>query len=167
MFKCKFVPSKIGTHKNGDHAPQSCCFSNRSKRTLLLVMIVAIASVTVSTTVAVLLSNRDNLTVPSFGTIKTIGVETYWDPNRENKAELINWDEMLVGTSKDITVYIRSVSDQKVTLDLEATDWNPTKLADYTALSWDYNGASLDPRRNYPSDPDFHFLPQDLFPDIS
>ena len=109
-------------------------FLNRSKKTLLLVMIVAIASVTVSTTVAMLLSKRGNLTVSSLGTIKTIGVEAYWDPNRENKAQLINWDEMLVGTSKDVTVYIRSVSNQKVTLDLEATDWNPAKLAGYTAL---------------------------------
>lgn len=120
-------------------------FLNRSKRTLLLVMIVVIASVTVSTTVAMLLSKRGNLTVSSLGTIKTIGVETYWDPNRENKAQLINWDEVLVGASKDVTVYIRNVSNQKVTLDLEATDWNPAKLAGYTTLSWDYNGASLDP----------------------
>jgi hypothetical protein len=47
-----------------------------------------------------MLSKTSNLTVPSLGTVKTIGVETYWDQNRENKTEEINWDEMRVGTSK-------------------------------------------------------------------
>ncbi len=65
-------------------------FLNCSKKILLLIVIVAIVSVTVSTTIAVMLSKTSNLTVPSLGTVKTIGVETYWDQNRENKTEEIN-----------------------------------------------------------------------------
>ena len=59
-------------------------FLNRSKRTLILIIIVALTSVAVTTIIAILLSKTTNLTVPSLGTVKTIGVETYWDQNRRN-----------------------------------------------------------------------------------
>jgi len=65
-------------------------FLNRSKRTLILIIIVALTSVAVTTTISILLSKTTNLTVPSLGTVKTIGVEVYWDQNRENKTEEIN-----------------------------------------------------------------------------
>ena len=120
-------------------------FLNSSKKISLLIMIVAIASVAVTTTVSILLSKTSNLTVPSLGNIKTIGVEVYWDQNRENKTETINWDEIWLGTSKNVTVYIRSTSNYKVTINLNATDWVPDNLSEYMNLSWDYNGTSLNP----------------------
>jgi hypothetical protein len=91
-----------------------------------------------------MLSKTSNLTVPSLGTVKTIGVETYWDQNRENKTEEINWDEMVIGSSKNVTFYIRSTSNYKITLKLNVTDWNPANISDYMNLSWDYNGEKLD-----------------------
>ena len=55
--------------------------------------IVAIASVASTTLVSMMLSHSDyELYVPSLGTIKTIDVELYWDPNGENKAETLSWD---------------------------------------------------------------------------
>jgi len=120
-------------------------FLNCSKKTLLLIMIVAIASVAVTTTISILLSKTTNLTLPSLGNVKTIGVEVYWDQNRENKTETINWDEIWLGSSKNVTVYIRSTSNYKVTINLNATDWNPDNLSEYMNLSWDYNGTPLNP----------------------
>lgn len=120
-------------------------FLNRSKRTLLLIIIVALISVAVTTTTAILLSRTTNFTVPSLGTVKTIGVEAYWDQNRENKTETIDWDEIWLGSSKNVTIYIRSISNYKVTLKLNATDWNPANVSEYTNLSWDYNGTPLNP----------------------
>ncbi len=120
-------------------------FLNRSKRTLILIIIVALTSVAVTTTISILLSKTTNLTVPSLGTVKTIGVEVYWDQNRENKTEEINWDEMWVGSSKNMTLYIQSVSNYKITINLNVTDWNPANVSDYTNVSWDYNGTPLNP----------------------
>ena len=75
-------------------------FLNCSKKTLLVVMTVAVISVIASSSIAVMLSSNGNLTVPSLGSIKTIGVETYWDQYRVNKAELVDWDEIWAGSSK-------------------------------------------------------------------
>ena len=120
-------------------------FLSCSKKALLLIMIVAILSVTVTTAISILLSKTSNFTLPSLGTVKTIGVEVYWDQNLENRTETIDWDEVWVGTSKNVTVYIRSISNHQVILNLDATDWNPTSVSDYMNLSWDYNGVLLDP----------------------
>jgi len=120
-------------------------FLKCSKKTLLLIMIIAIASVAVTTTISILLSKTTNLTVPSLGTVKTIGVETYWDQNRENKTEEINWDEIWVGSSKNLTLYIQSVSNYKITINLNVTDWNPANISEYMTLSWDYNETLFNP----------------------
>ncbi|MGQ9460591.1 MAG: hypothetical protein ACUVRA_05120 [Candidatus Bathyarchaeaceae archaeon] len=55
----------------------------------MLILIVAVASITVTTIISILLSKINNLYVPSLGTIKTIGVEAYWDSKCENKTETI------------------------------------------------------------------------------
>lgn len=120
-------------------------FLNCSKKTLLLMMIVTIASVTVTTAISMLLSKNTNLTVPSLGNIKTIGVEAYWDQNRENKTETVDWNEIWFGTATNITLYLRSISNYEVILTLKATDWNPSNLSNYLTLSWDYNGQPVNP----------------------
>lgn len=125
-------------------------FLNRSKKTLFLILIVALASVALTTTISIMLSKTSNFTLPSLGTVKTIGVEVYWDQNLENKTETINWDEVWVGSSKNVTVYIRSISNYQIILNLNATDWNPADVSDYMNLSWDYNGTLLNPGETIP-----------------
>ena len=116
-----------------------------SKKTLLLIAVVATASIAITTTVSILLGKTTDLYIPSFGTVKTIGVEAYWDLNTENKTEKIDWGIVWVGSSQNVTLHIQSISNYKVTLTLNATDWIPANMSDYMTLSWDYNGTSLNP----------------------
>jgi hypothetical protein len=61
-------------------------FSNticRSWKTALLIVMVAVATIAVSALVSSWLSRYHNLHFPSIGTIYTIGVEAYWDQNRD------------------------------------------------------------------------------------
>lgn len=120
-------------------------FLRSSKKTILLILIVAIASIAITTTISILLSKINSLDVPSLGTIKTIGVEAYWDPNFENKTEIIDWGTIWPGSSINKTFYIRSVSNFKATLNLNATNWNPANISEYITLSWNYNGTLVNP----------------------
>jgi hypothetical protein len=120
-------------------------FFRSSKKTILLMLIVAILSIAVTTTISIMLSNIGNLSIPSLGNIKTIGVEAYWDPNCENKTETIDWGTMWPGSSKNVTLYIRSVSNVKTSLHLNTSDLNPADISEYISLSWNYNGTSLNP----------------------
>jgi hypothetical protein len=95
-----------------------------------------------------------NVYVPSIGTIKTIDVETYWDQNGVNKRETLSWDEIKIEklgwneikmTPVNTTVYVKSVSNFRVTLNIFLTDWNPVEISDYLTISWDYNGTIINP----------------------
>jgi len=126
-------------------------FLKASYKTILLVAIVAIVSVASTTLVSILLSESDSdVYLPSLGTIKTIEVEVYWDPNGENKRETLSWDEIETGKSVNTTLYIKSVSNFIVTLNLNITDWYPEEISDYLTISWDYNGTQLNPNEIIP-----------------
>jgi hypothetical protein len=125
--------------------PSSIAFLPSSKKTVLLILILALASIAIIATISILLSKIDNLKVPSLGTIKAIGVEAYWDPNCENKTETVDWGTIWLGSSQKVTFYVRSISNVKTTLRLNATNWNPANLSDYMNLSWDYNGTTVHP----------------------
>jgi hypothetical protein len=129
------------------------CFLRASYKTLVLVAIVAVVSVAATSLVAIMLSHSDDeVYLPSLGTIKTIGVETYWDPNGENIRENLTWNEIRIEkvgwdeiemNQVNTTLYVKSVSNFRVTLNMSLTDWNPAEISDYLTISWDYNGTTL------------------------
>lgn len=130
-------------------------FLKSSYKILVLVAIVAIISVASTTLVSIWLSESDfEVYLPSLATIKTIDVEIYWDPNAENKTETLSWDEIKIEKLEwdeiktetvNTTVYVKSVSNFRVTLNMFLTDWNPVEISDYITISWDYNGTLIKP----------------------
>jgi len=132
-----------------------CRLLKRSYKTVILLVIVAVASVAGSALIAIHLSNsRSELYLPSVATIKTIGVETYWDQNGETKIEALSWDEIKIEKLEwdeitmnpiQTTVYVKSVSNFRVTMNIFLTDWNPEEISDKLTLYWDYEGAEMEP----------------------
>ena len=119
-----------------------------SKKTILLILIVAVVAIITSSMVSILLNRTTRFSVPSFGTIKTEGVEAYWDKalkNKINPEEPVNWGTIWAGSSQNVTFYIRSISNIEATLQLNATNWNPANLSEYMTLSWDYNRTIVQP----------------------
>ena len=120
-------------------------YLKHSKKLLILITFVAIISVSVSTFLSVLLSNYGNYSVPSLGYIKTIDVKCYWDPNGETETNMISWDTLVVGSSNNVTLFIKSVSNYDVLLTYHLSDWEPVSIANYLVMSWDYNGTVIEP----------------------
>ena len=131
------------------------CFLKASHKTLVLVAIVAVVSVASTSLIAVMLSHsEDEIYLPSLATIKTIEVEIYWDPDGENRRENLTWNEIQIQKLEgdevkmnqvNTTVYVKSVSNFRVTLNMFVTDWNPVEISDYLTISWDYNETILNP----------------------
>lgn len=117
----------------------------RHKKSLLLILVVSTATILISSAISILFSNFHNLTLPTIGNIKTIGVEAYWDPNLENKTETIDWNAMWPGSTKNVTLYIRSVSNVKTNLHLNTSNIIPAAISEYLNLSWNYDGTPLNP----------------------
>jgi hypothetical protein len=120
-------------------------FLHSSKRTILLILITAVMTIVVNTVISIWLYRIVNVNIPSLGTIKTLGVEAYWDRNLENKTEIIDWGTIWPGSSKNATFYVRSISNVEATLYLHTANWNPANLSDHVTLSWNYNGTTVHP----------------------
>ncbi|MCW4016272.1 MAG: hypothetical protein NWF06_07875 [Candidatus Bathyarchaeota archaeon] len=120
-------------------------FLRSSKKTILMILTVTILSILLTSAFSALLNNLSNLSISSLGTITTVGVEAYWDPECENKTEAINWGTICPGSSNSFILYIKSFSNVKTTLDLLISNFEPLELSEYMTLSWDYNEIQLDP----------------------
>jgi hypothetical protein len=91
-----------------------------------------------------MLSHYDNFSFPSLGTIKTIGVDSYY-LNYENKTEKLDWGVLDIGSSNSVTLLIKSTSNYDVILNLNVTDWTPENISDYLTISWDYKNTIMKP----------------------
>lgn len=117
----------------------------RHKKTFLLILVASAATLLISSAISMWLSNFHKLHLPTIGTIKTIGVEAYWDPNCENKTETIDWNTIWPGSTKNVTLYIRSVSNIKTTLHLNKSNISPADISEYLNLYWNCEGTPLNP----------------------
>ena len=111
----------------------------------MLIIVVSLLSIFLNTVVSMMLTRAGNLTIPSVGNIKTIGVEAYWDPACETKTEAIDWGPIWLGTTKNVTLYLRSVSNVKTFLILDSTEIDPIELSNGITLSWNYDGSFIEP----------------------
>lgn len=129
-------------------------FLRPSKRTVLLILVVAVITIVIGTLVSILLQRTTNLSVPSLGTIKTLGVEAYWDRNCENETKEVKWDTIWLGSSQNVTFYLRSISNIETTLNLKAMNWSfynrdkivvlpPANISQCMNLSWNYNETTI------------------------
>lgn len=127
-----------------------------SKKTILLIVIVSAATLIISSIIAIWLSYLTNINIPTIGTIRTQGVEAYWDSNLTNKTKTYDWGTTWPGTSKNITLYLRSLSNFETTLSLTTGNWTflssnnsivagPSSATPYMNLTWDYNNTKVRP----------------------
>ena len=128
----------------------------RQRKTLLLVLVVAIATLLLSSLVAIWLSKIDDVRYPSIGTIRTSGIKAYGDTELKNEATNITWGRLYPGSEPNVTLYLRSISNIQITLDMTTENWTfnsssneivygPANSTEYMTLSWDYNGSILNP----------------------
>jgi hypothetical protein len=122
-------------------------FPHPSKKTVLLILVVAVVTLLLSATISIWLTKVNHLKIPSVGNVITLGVEAYWDKNCENKTDQVNWDVIWPGSSKNVTFYLRSKSNVAAKLNLNTTNWNPANVSNYMNLSWNYNGTPISPRK--------------------
>jgi len=125
-----------------------------SRKTLLLILVVATTTIALSTIASMWLSKFSDLHFPSIGTIKTAGVKVYWDANLENETKEVQWGTIYPGSSNNVTLFVRSVSNIDAVMELKAANWTfrngngtiamgPSSSSSYMNLTWDYDNATL------------------------
>ena len=119
-------------------------FVGLSKKTIFLIIVI-ICILFFNVLFSIWLSKATKLKVPSIGTIKTVGIEAYWDLNLAKKMDIIDWDIIWLGSTKNVTYYLRSTSNVPIILVFNSTDWTPIDILNYVNLTWNYYGKPINP----------------------
>jgi hypothetical protein len=114
-----------------------------SKTRVSLMVFVIVGSIAATTTISIVLTKHGNLTVSSIGSLKTIGVEAYWDQACTHKVVRIDWGDIWPASSNNVMLYIKSISNIETTLYLTVSNLMPAVISNYITLYWDYNGMRL------------------------
>jgi len=77
----------------------------------------------------------------SYGLVKTIGLEAYWDKNCTNLVSSINWGMVAPNSSETMLIYLKNEGTTPVTFSLNVTNWNPPQASKFISLTWNYTGA--------------------------
>jgi hypothetical protein len=137
-------------------ANSSIEFLKRSKKTLLIIIVVAIITLYASTIVSIWLDVHSNFYFPSVGNIRTMGVKAYWDQELTNETTEIPWGTLYPGSTNNVTLYLRSTSNYEATIKLQTGNWTfqnsnnttvsgPNNTTTFMNLTWNFNYALITP----------------------
>ena len=71
-------------------------------------------------------------------------IEIYWDKKGTNRVSSIVWGQLEPGTDKTVTLFIMNKDKNQTTLSYHTSNWDPSEIANYLNLTWDYTGQSID-----------------------
>lgn len=108
---------------------------------ILAVAVIAVGAAVVFATYGLLSNSR---TIQSYGAVKAVNVDVYWDSGCTNVTSAVYWGVLSPGSSKNVTLYVKNGGNVAVNLSLAAQDWSPTDAPDYMDLSWDREGQMVD-----------------------
>ena len=127
-------------------------------KTIVLIVFVSLVTLLLSAAVSIWLSSYHNLHLPSVGTIRVIGVEASGGnlTDAQDGSQLLDWGTVYPGTIANRSLYIRSKSNEPITLQLTLSNLTfqnseganvtePLLLKNPLNLTWNYTGAPLEP----------------------
>jgi predicted membrane channel-forming protein YqfA (hemolysin III family) len=119
----------------------------RSRKTVLFIIMVVLALLISNVLIAFWwIGKLQSLAVPSEGILYATDVMVYGgDIKSENGSLHIDWGTVLLGGSKSVSFYLRSLKNTPIILAFNLTDWVPEGLSPYMTLSWNYSGVQLAP----------------------
>jgi hypothetical protein len=96
---------------------------HQQKKTILLIVSVAAITLSLSIMIPMLIDTTTHLNLPSVGTMYTIGIKAYYDPDLQNITTQIQWGKTYPGSSTNVTLYIKSISNIQTRLQLQTAKW--------------------------------------------
>jgi hypothetical protein len=101
-------------------------------------------SIALAVTTSGLLSSQQ--VVPAGGKISySVGVEVYDDPTAAKLCSYIDWGAIAEDKTVTRTIYVKNTGNATETLSMRVSDWEPALAGELLRLSWDREGALLEP----------------------
>jgi len=77
-------------------------------------------------------------------------IRLYWESEGVNEVSSIVWGAVRPGESHTVTIYVRNVGSEALTLELGEKRWKPRIAATYMLLRWDYTDEVIEPGTTQP-----------------
>jgi len=81
--------------------------------------------------------------ISNAGSLKTVGIDVYWDDTLTESVTAIDWGILEPGAQNDVAVYFHNNGTSTVTLSEYTSNWNPSAAYNYLTTSWDYDGQPI------------------------
>lgn len=128
-----------------------------SRKTVLLIIVVAIVTVGLNALVATLLERYQNIHIPSIGNIYALSFDAYGgNMTTNNGTQYIDWGTTYVGTQTNCSIYLRSKSNIETKMNLTTENWTyvntqgqiaETPTTSFIILTWDYDNSTIKPNQ--------------------
>jgi len=83
--------------------------------------------------------------LPNDGAInRDASIDIYWDSRCTKRVSSIDWGSLEPGTNKTVALFIKNKGRNQVTLSYYTSNWQPSEIANYLNLMWDYSGQSIE-----------------------
>jgi hypothetical protein len=83
--------------------------------------------------------------IPGTGNIVAVNVGVYSNAACTSPLVTINWGSIGPGENKQVTCYMKSLSNVQTTITLSAINFNSTQASQYLSLSWNRQGYNAAP----------------------
>jgi hypothetical protein len=126
-------------------------FLRQSRKTILLIAVVAVITLISSASIAIWLDHSYRIHLPTVGTIRLIGLEVYGgDIQSTNGNFSLDLGEIRMGTPKTVSFLLRNKSNILTTLSITLNNWIPEGLQPFMTISWNYTGEKIAPNGEIP-----------------
>lgn len=86
-----------------------------------------------------------NKTLGNTGSVKSVGVNVYWNSNGSNATTSFNWGMLDPDSTKSFIVYVKNEGNSVLTLSMTTSNWNPPSASQYMKLTWNVAGQAVNP----------------------
>lgn len=126
-------------------------FLRPSRKTILLIIVVALITLISSALIAIWLNHLYDIHLPTVGTIRLIGLEVYGGNIQSTNGNFtLDLGEIWMGTPKNASFLLRNKSNTVATLNLTLNNWIPEDLQPFMTISWNYTGEKIAPNEEIP-----------------
>lgn len=109
----------------------------------LKVFMIALVSMIILGVVVVYSLDSVSWMIGTRGSVSSVGVSIWEDPDRTAHLTSIDWGALEPGQSKNKTAWIENNGTTSLTLTLSTDSWNPEASTQYLGLSWDYANQTI------------------------
>lgn len=84
-------------------------------------------------------------TITNEGKVYAVGVEIYTNSSCTEKLSHIDWGKLKPGITCNRSLTVRNEGNLTIMLSFTTSDWQPPEMQNFSTVTWNYNGAYLDP----------------------